>query len=91
MGGEKSETQKTRHSFEGVCLEDLDRETLAALAAEAGYNAHREALAAGFTVTKFVEGQLMLVDPDGTIRPYESGCYDLPKSPRSDTRVHVAP
>jgi hypothetical protein len=55
----------------GRRLEDISRRDLEAIAADAGKRASEAALAAGLSITRFVDGKLMRVYPDGRIIPYQ--------------------
>ncbi len=67
--GKSSKTLAER--VRGRRLEDISRRDLAAIARDAGKQASEAALAAGFSISRFVDGKLMRVYPDGRIIPYQ--------------------
>ena len=63
-------TKTLAERVRGRRLEDISRRDLEAIASEAGKQASEAALAAGLNITRFIDGKLMWVTPDGKITPY---------------------
>lgn len=62
--------QQLRRKVRNRPIESLAVRDLAAMAADAGRHAHDQALALGYRATRFVDGRLMYVYPDGRMKPF---------------------